>query len=213
MTTRVLSLNPEFQTGWSVRRRILLDGILAQACAPSPFSLSPPADRSRPSQRRRNTAAPPRSRPSAHECLAQAQPEELQRVGASKVGAGDDAGCGLGDGDEDGRFVSGKGRAELCVFPSVSPILSSHGTDERRVLQSTRGTTAATSSSPSPPFLHPPPRLAQNLSLNRRPPPNSPSRRARSRQTLATFRRGTTGRSCLRGCGRRRDGGRRRRRG
>lgn len=34
-TTRLLSLNPEFQTGWGVRRRILLNGLLPQAaCVP-----------------------------------------------------------------------------------------------------------------------------------------------------------------------------------
>ncbi|GAA5859386.1 hypothetical protein JCM1840_004591 [Sporobolomyces johnsonii] len=31
LTTRVLGLNPEFQTGWGMRRRILLDGLLAEA--------------------------------------------------------------------------------------------------------------------------------------------------------------------------------------
>ncbi|GAA5925058.1 hypothetical protein JCM1841_004061 [Sporobolomyces salmonicolor] len=31
LTTRVLGLNPEFQTGWGMRRRILLDGLLAGA--------------------------------------------------------------------------------------------------------------------------------------------------------------------------------------
>lgn len=41
-TTRLLSLNPEFQTGWGVRRRILLKGLLVNApcvllpCRPAP---------------------------------------------------------------------------------------------------------------------------------------------------------------------------------
>ncbi|GAA5969469.1 hypothetical protein JCM11641_008124 [Rhodosporidiobolus odoratus] len=35
LTARILSLNPEFQTGWGIRRRILLDGILKGADAPT----------------------------------------------------------------------------------------------------------------------------------------------------------------------------------
>ncbi|GAA6000724.1 Rab geranylgeranyltransferase BET4 [Rhodotorula paludigena] len=34
-TTRLLSLNPEFQTGWGIRRQILLDGPLKDADAPT----------------------------------------------------------------------------------------------------------------------------------------------------------------------------------
>ncbi|GAA6003834.1 hypothetical protein JCM10207_006429 [Rhodosporidiobolus poonsookiae] len=33
LTTKILSLNPEFQTGWGIRRRILLDGLLKDADA------------------------------------------------------------------------------------------------------------------------------------------------------------------------------------
>lgn len=179
-TTRLLSLNPEFQTGWGVRRRILLKGLLVNApcvllpCRPATSEVLDAGpeltlDRTRLPQRRRCAPAAPRGRPPAHQRVAQAQPQGLLRVGAPQVGPRDDARRRLGLRVQDGRDVPREGRAQLCVSLFLSSLARSnlhsltclsttpavHSWDYRRYLVSSIQSIASPSSSSSPSLPRP----------------------------------------------------------